>query len=166
MCSSDLLTRRIAILDGAMGTMVQREHLDEAAVRGARFRDHGHSLRNNIDLLVLTRPDLISAIHHAYLDAGADIIETNTFSSTSVAQADFGLSAAVHELNVAAARLARDAADAWTTRTPERPRFVAHGCARPRQHRSGRSRRPRGSHPAGSVTGPRPISAAAPRVAS
>jgi 5-methyltetrahydrofolate--homocysteine methyltransferase len=121
----DLLARRIAILDGAMGTMVQRERLDEADVRGARFRDHGHSLRNNIDLLVLTRPDLISAIHHAYLDAGADIIETNTFSSTSVAQADFGLSAAVHEMNVAAARLARDAADAWTARTPERPRFVA-----------------------------------------
>ncbi|HET9363013.1 MAG TPA: homocysteine S-methyltransferase family protein, partial [Vicinamibacterales bacterium] len=125
MTLDEILARRIAILDGAMGTMVQRERLDEAAVRGARFRDHGHSLRNNIDLLVLTRPDLISAIHHAYLEAGADIIETNTFSSTSVAQADFGLSSAVHELNVAAARLARDAADAWTARTPERPRFVA-----------------------------------------
>jgi 5-methyltetrahydrofolate--homocysteine methyltransferase len=121
----DILARRIVILDGAMGTMVQRERLDEAAVRGARFRDHGHSLRNNIDLLVLTRPDLISAIHHAYLDAGADIIETNTFSSTAVAQADFGLGSAVHELNVTAARLARDAADVWTARTPDRPRFVA-----------------------------------------
>jgi 5-methyltetrahydrofolate--homocysteine methyltransferase len=121
----DLLSRRILILDGAMGTMVQREGLDEAAVRGTRFRNHSHAVRNNIDLLVLTRPDLISGIHHAYLDAGADIIETNSFASTGIAQADFGLESAVLELNVTAARLAREAAVAWTARTPDRPRFVA-----------------------------------------
>ena len=108
-----------------MGTMVQSHKLDEAAVRGARFRDHGHLVKNNVDLLVLTRPDLISSIHHAYLEAGADIIETNTFGSTAIAQADFGLEAVVYELNVEAARMARAAADSWTSRTPTRPRFVA-----------------------------------------
>jgi 5-methyltetrahydrofolate--homocysteine methyltransferase len=121
----DLLTRRILLLDGAMGTMVQQYQLDEATVRGARFRDHGPLVKNNIDLLVLTRPELISSIHHAYLDAGADIIETNTFGSTSIAQADFGLESLAYELNVEAARLAREAADAWTRKTPARPRFVA-----------------------------------------
>ena len=119
------LAGRILILDGAMGTMVQQHKLDEAAVRGTRFRDHTHLLKNNIDLLVLTRPDLISSIHDGYLEAGADIIETNTFGSTSIAQSDFGLDAIVYELNVEAARLARDAADAWTARTPARPRYVA-----------------------------------------
>ena len=120
-----ILSLRILLLDGAMGTMVQGHKLDEATVRGARFRDHGHLVKNNIDLLVLTRPDLISSIHHAYLDAGADIIETNTFGSTAIAQADFGLEAIVYEMNVEAARLAREAADAWTRETPARPRFVA-----------------------------------------
>ena len=119
------LAQRILILDGAMGTMVQKEQLDEESVRGDRFRDHGHLVKNNIDLLVLTRPDLIASIHDAYLDAGADIIETNTFSSTAIAQADFGLEALAYELNVAAARLAREAADAWTRKTPARPRLVA-----------------------------------------
>src|SRR4030095_8746850 len=108
-----------------MGTMVQKHQLDEASVRGERFRDHTHLVKNDIDLLVLTRPELISSIHHAYLDDGADIIETNTFGSTAIAQADFGLEAIVYELNVEAARLALDAADAWTRKTPERPRFVA-----------------------------------------
>ena len=108
-----------------MGTMVQQHKLDEAAVRGDRFRDHTHLVKNNIDLLVLTRPELIASIHHAYLEAGADIIETNTFGSTSIAQADFGLEAQVYELNVEAARMAREAADAWTGRTPTQPRFVA-----------------------------------------
>jgi 5-methyltetrahydrofolate--homocysteine methyltransferase len=121
----NLLTERILLLDGAMGTMVQRHKLDEATVRGTRFRDHSHLVKNNIDLLVLTRPDLIASIHHAYLDAGADIIETNTFGSTAIAQADFGLQAIVYELNVEAARIARESADAWTTKTPGRPRFVA-----------------------------------------
>ena len=119
------LARRILLLDGAMGTMVQQHKLDEAAVRGDRFRDHTHLVKNNIDLLVLTRPELIASIHHAYLEAGADIIETNTFGSTSIAQADFGLEAQVYELNVEAARMAREAADAWTGRTPTQPRFVA-----------------------------------------
>ena len=113
------------MLDGAMGTMVQQYKLDEASVRGTRFRDHSHLLKNNIDLLVLTRPDLIASIHHAYLEAGADIIETNTFGSTSIAQSDFGLEAIVYELNVEAARLAREAADEWTTKTPACPRYVA-----------------------------------------
>jgi len=108
-----------------MGTMVQRQKLDEPTVRGTRFRDHGHLVKNNIDLLVLTRPDLISSIHHAYLEAGADIIETNTFGSTAIAQADFGLDAVVYEMNVEAARLARAAADTWSGKTPGRPRFVA-----------------------------------------
>jgi len=120
-----LLTERVLLLDGAMGTMVQRERLDEAAVRGARFQTHSLPLKPNIDVLVLTRPDLVSTLHHAYLEAGADIIETNTFASTSIAQADFGLEAVVHELNVVAARLARAAADHWTKQTPDRPRFVA-----------------------------------------
>ena len=119
------LAGRILMLDGAMGTMVQQYKLDEATVRGTRFRDHSHLLKNNIDLLVLTRPDLIASIHHAYLDAGADIIETNTFGSTSIAQSDFGLEAIVYELNVEAARLAREAADEWTTKTPACPRYVA-----------------------------------------
>jgi 5-methyltetrahydrofolate--homocysteine methyltransferase len=120
-----LLAQRILILDGAMGTMVQSRRLDEEGFRGERFRDHPQPLKNNIDLLVLTRPDIISDIHNAYLDAGADIIETNTFASTSIAQADYGLESAAYELNVAGARLARQAADAWSERTPRRPRFVA-----------------------------------------
>jgi len=119
------LARRILLLDGAMGTMVQQHRLDEAAVRGARFRDHSHLVKNDIDLLVLTRPELISSIHHGYLEAGADIIETNTFGATAIAQADFGLESVVYELNVAAARLAREAADAWTRKNPAHPRFVA-----------------------------------------
>jgi len=119
------LAGRILMLDGAMGTMVQQYKLDEATVRGPRFRDHSHLLKNNIDLLVLTRPDLIASIHHAYLDAGADIIETNTFGSTSIAQSDFGLESIVYELNVEAAALARNAADEWTAKTPACPRYVA-----------------------------------------
>src|SRR5512138_2194373 len=108
-----------------MGTMVQRHRLDEDGFRGDRFATHPQPLRNNIDLLVLTRPALIAGIHDAYLAAGADIIETNTFASTSIAQADYGLESAAYELNVAGARLARRAADAWSERTPDRPRFVA-----------------------------------------
>ncbi|HLG55655.1 MAG TPA: methionine synthase [Vicinamibacterales bacterium] len=120
-----LLSTRVLILDGAMGTMVQQHQLDEDGFRGERFRTHPSALKNNIDLLVLTRPEIISGIHHAYLDAGADIIETNTFASTSIAQADFALESAAYELNVAGARLAREAADDWSARTPDRPRFVA-----------------------------------------
>ena len=120
-----LLARRILLLDGAMGTMVQQHKLEESAVRGERFRNHSVAVKNNIDLLVLTRPEVISDIHHAYLEAGADIIETNTFAATAIAQADFNLESLAYELNLAGARLARAAADEWSNRTPDRPRFVA-----------------------------------------
>ncbi len=121
----ELARTRILVLDGAMGTMIQRYRLTEKDFRGTRFADHAHDLTGNNDLLSLTRPDVIEAIHRAYLDAGADIIETNTFSSTSIAQADYGLESLAYELNVAAAQIARRAADDFTRRTPARPRFVA-----------------------------------------
>jgi 5-methyltetrahydrofolate--homocysteine methyltransferase len=121
----DLLAARILLLDGAMGTMIQRHKLTEADFRGERFRDHGRDLKGNNDLLILTRPDIIAEIHRAYLAAGADIIETNTFSSTAIAQADYGLESLAYELSLEGARLARAAADEWTRRTPDRPRFVA-----------------------------------------
>ncbi len=119
------LARRILILDGAMGTMIQRRGLGEADFRGERFADHPQDLKGDNDLLALTRPDVIEAIHDDYLAAGADIIETNTFNGTSIVQADYGLEPIVHELNREAARLARRAAARWTARTPDRPRFVA-----------------------------------------
>ncbi|MCC7033115.1 MAG: methionine synthase [Acidobacteria bacterium] len=119
------LARRILVLDGAMGTMVQRLQLTEADFRGDRFRAHPHDLKGNNDVLVLTRPDAIAGIHARYLEAGADIIETNTFSGTAVSQADYGLEALAYELNLEAARLARRVADEWTARTPGKPRFVA-----------------------------------------
>ncbi|CAN96034.1 Methionine synthase [Sorangium cellulosum So ce56] len=121
----ELLERRILCLDGAMGTMIQRYRLGEADYRGERFRDHAIDLKGNSDLLVLTRPDVISEIHGAYLDAGADIIETNTFTGTSIAQADYRLESLAYEINLTAAQIARKAADAWTARTPGKPRFVA-----------------------------------------
>ena len=120
-----LLAERILLLDGAMGTMIQRRRLEESDFRGERFARHPKDLKGDNDLLVLTRPDVIEDIHHQYLEAGSDIIETNTFNSTSVAQADYGLESLAYELNVAGARLAKDAAATWTARTPERPRFVA-----------------------------------------
>ena len=98
-----LLERRILILDGGMGTMIQRHQLTEADYRGERFRDWDHDLKGNNDLLVLTRPEVIAGIHQAYLDAGADIIETNSFNATSVAMADYGMESLVYELNFAAA---------------------------------------------------------------
>ena len=119
------LKQRILVLDGAMGTMIQRRLLTEAQYRGERFRDSPRDLRGNNDLLNLTRPDVIREIHAEYLEAGADILETNTFNSTSISQADYGLEGIVHELNLAGARLAREAADAATAKTPARPRFVA-----------------------------------------
>src|SRR6266508_1363867 len=119
------LQSRILILDGAMGTMIQRHKLTEADFRGERFKDHPKDLRGNNDLLILTRPDVISEIHGQYLAAGADIIESNTFSGTTVAQADYLLEHVVYELNVEGARLAKVAATEWTAKTPERPRFVA-----------------------------------------
>src|SRR5688572_24601303 len=118
-----LLSKRILVLDGAMGTMIQRHTLTEEDFRGERFKSHPRELRGNNDMLVLTRPDVILGIHEAYLEAGADIIETNSFSGTTIAQADYGLEPLVYELNFEAARLARQAVDKWST--PDRPRFVA-----------------------------------------
>ena len=118
-----ILQQRIAVIDGAMGTMIQRHKLDEADFRGERFATHGKDLKGNNDLLVLTRPDVISQIHRQYLSAGADLIETNTFGATSIAQEDYDLGSIAREMNVAAARLAREAADAFST--PDKPRFVA-----------------------------------------
>src|SRR5215510_12977642 len=120
-----LLAERILIMDGAMGTMIQRHRLGEADYRGARFQDHPRDVQGDNDLLVLTRPDVIESIHHAFCEAGSDIIETNTFTATAVAQADYGLESIVYELNVQAAKLAKKAAAQWTVRTPGKPRFVA-----------------------------------------
>ncbi len=126
---SDLLKQlardRILVLDGAMGTMIQRHPLTEADFRGERFKDHPRDLKGNNDFLVLTRPDIIAAIHREYLEAGADILETNTFNGTAISQADYGTQHLVHEINVAAARIAREAADEFTKRDPSKPRFVA-----------------------------------------
>jgi len=119
----ELLAQRLLILDGAMGTMVQRHGLVEADYRGARLAAHERDLKGNNDLLCLTRPDVIGGIHAAYLEAGADIIETNSFNSTRVSQAEYGLADLAFELNVAAARLARETADRFST--PDKPRFVA-----------------------------------------
>jgi len=118
-----ILTERIAILDGAMGTMIQRYQLLEADFRGERFKDHPKDLKGNNELLQLTRPDVIREIHEQYLAAGADIIETNTFGATAVAQDDYGLGGLARELNVAAATIARQACDKYST--PDKPRFVA-----------------------------------------
>src|SRR5438132_11416287 len=104
------LAERILVLDGAMGTMIQRHKLSEADFRGERFARHPRDLKGDNDLLVLTRPDAIREIHDQYLEAGADVIETNTFNSTAVAQADYGLESIVYELNAEAARLAKAAA--------------------------------------------------------
>ena len=119
------LKERILILDGGMGTMIQSYKLEESDYRGERFADWPQDLKGNNDLLILTRPDAISAIEKAYFDAGADIVETNTFNATRVSQADYGMEELVYELNVEGARLARQAADAKTAETPDRPRFVA-----------------------------------------
>ncbi|MFZ2854722.1 MAG: homocysteine S-methyltransferase family protein, partial [Rhodocyclaceae bacterium] len=120
-----LLEQRILILDGAMGTMIQRHGLQEADYRGTRFADHAHDLKGNNDLLLLTRPEVIRGIHTEYLAAGADLVETNTFNATAVSQADYKLEAIVYELNVAGARLAREACDEFTAKDPAKPRFVA-----------------------------------------
>jgi 5-methyltetrahydrofolate--homocysteine methyltransferase len=120
-----LLARRILLLDGAMGTMIQSYQLSEQEFRGERFKTHGRDLKGNNDLLVLSRPHVIEEIHQAYLDAGADIIETNTFNSTAVSQADYGTEALVYELNREAARLARRLTEKMSRATPEKPRFVA-----------------------------------------
>ena len=118
-----LLEQRILVLDGAMGTMTQRFRLTEENYRGERFKDHPKDVKNNGDLLSLTRPDVIRDIHERYLAAGADIIETNTFGANALAQADYDLAHLAREMNVASAKLAREAADKYST--PDRPRFVA-----------------------------------------
>jgi 5-methyltetrahydrofolate--homocysteine methyltransferase len=119
----DILSRRIAVLDGAMGTMIQRYKLGEADFRGERFANHSKDLKGNNDLLPLTKPEVVLEIHEQYLAAGADIIETNTFGATSVAQEDYGLPEIAYELNVLAARLARQACERYST--PDKPRFAA-----------------------------------------
>ena len=119
------LAQRIMVLDGAMGTMIQSYRLEEADYRGERFAQWPSDLKGNNDLLVLSKPEVISAIHYAYLEAGADILETNTFNSTAIAMADYQMESLVGELNFEAARLARQCADEWTARTPDKPRYVA-----------------------------------------
>ena len=119
----ELMAQRILILDGAMGTMIQQYRLGEDDYRGERFRDHAHDVKGNNELLSLTRPDIIQEIHEQYLAAGADLIETNTFGATTVAQADYHLPELAYEMNVVSARLARAACDKYST--PERPRYVA-----------------------------------------
>ncbi|HCF3062678.1 methionine synthase [Pseudomonas aeruginosa] len=119
------LRERILILDGGMGTMIQSYKLEEADYRGERFADWPSDVKGNNDLLLLSRPDVIQAIEKAYLDAGADILETNTFNATQVSQADYGMQSLAYELNVEGARLARQVADAKTAETPDKPRFVA-----------------------------------------
>jgi 5-methyltetrahydrofolate--homocysteine methyltransferase len=119
------LAQRILVLDGGMGTMIQSYRLEESDFRGERFADWQSDLKGNNDLLVLTKPDVITAIHYGYLEAGADILETNTFNSTSIAMADYHMESLSAEINYQAACLARACADEWTARTPEQPRYVA-----------------------------------------
>ncbi|MFS2224069.1 methionine synthase [Pantoea sp. B65] len=119
------LAKRIMVLDGGMGTMIQSYKLEESDFRGARFADWQSDLKGNNDLLVLTQPEIISAIHNGYLAAGADILETNTFNSTTIAMADYHMESLSAEINLVAAKLARACADEWTAKTPDRPRYVA-----------------------------------------
>ena len=121
----ELLSRRVLVLDGAMGTMIQRYSLSEADFRGTEFANHTHDLRGANDVLCLTQPHIIEEIHSQYLEAGADIIETNTFNATRIAMADYGLQDRVYDINLAAAKIARRAADAAMAADPSRPRFVA-----------------------------------------
>lgn len=122
----DLLNERILIIDGAMGTMIQRYKLEDKDFRNDALKDHPHPLKGNNDLLSITRPDVIKAIHAEYFDAGADIIETNTFSGTTVAQADYHLGEDwVYQINYQSAKIAREVADEYTAKNPEKPRFVA-----------------------------------------
>jgi len=121
----EAVRQRILVLDGAMGTMIQSYTLDESGYRGDRFKDFGRDVRGNNDLLNLSQAGIVREIHDAYLDAGADIIQTNTFNSTTISQADYGMESLVAELNREGARIAREAADAATAKNPDKPRFVA-----------------------------------------
>jgi len=119
------LEHRVLVLDGAMGTMIQQYKLDEEDYRGERFKNHPSELKGCNDLLSLTKPSVISEIHRAYLDAGADILETNTFNATSVSMADYHIEAVVYEMNLVASQLAKAEAEAYSKLTPSKPRFVA-----------------------------------------
>lgn len=119
------LQKRILVLDGAMGTMIQRYKLTEEDFRGDRYKDHPLPLKGNNDLLSITRPDVIKEIHAKYFESGADIVETNSFGSTTVAQEDYGLENDVYDINYAAAKIAKEVAEDFTARHPEKPRFVA-----------------------------------------
>jgi len=119
------LSERILVLDGAMGTMLQRYGFEEVDFRGDRFADWPVSLKGNNDLLSITQPEALKQVHEAYLESGADIIETNTFSATRIAMADYQMEELAYEINVAAARVAKEAANTFTKKTPEKPRFVA-----------------------------------------
>jgi 5-methyltetrahydrofolate--homocysteine methyltransferase len=121
----DILKERIVILDGAMGTMIQRYKLTEQDFRNQQLKDHPHPLKGNNDLLSITRPDIIKEIHGQYFEAGADVIETNTFGSTTVAQADYHLEHLVYEINFQAAKIAKEVAEEYTRKEPNKPRFVA-----------------------------------------
>lgn len=121
----DILKQRILVLDGAMGTMIQRHKLEESDFRGEILKDHPHPLKGNNDLLSITRPDIIKDIHRMYFEAGSDIVETNTFGSTWVAQADYHLEHLVYKINFESAKIAREVADEFTKREPHKPRFVA-----------------------------------------
>lgn len=125
MTISEILKERILVLDGAMGTMIQRYKLEENDFRAERFKNHPSPLKGNNDLLSITRPDVIESIHREYLEAGADILETNTFSGTTIAQADYRMEDAVYDINFYSAKIARKVADEFTARDPSRPRFVA-----------------------------------------
>ncbi|PPD19311.1 MAG: methionine synthase, partial [Methylobacter sp.] len=120
-----LMSRNILFLDGAMGTMIQSYKLEEKDYRGQRFSDWKLDLKGNNDLLSLTQPDIIKSIHQAYFEAGSDIVETNTFNATRVAMADYGMEAFAYEINYESARIAREAAQVYSQKTPEKPRFVA-----------------------------------------
>ena len=121
----EILKDRILVLDGAMGTMIQRYGLEEDDFRKGWFEDHPSPLKGNNDLLVLTRPDVIKEIHAAYLDAGADILETNTFSGTTIAQADYDLEKAAYDINYHGAKIAKEVCEEYTKKNPDKPRFVA-----------------------------------------
>src|SRR5918997_3236555 len=121
----ELLAKRILVLDGAWGVLIHRRGLSEGEYRGERFRDHHRDVQGDPDLLNLTRPELVAEIHDSYFAAGADIATTNTFTATRIGQADYALEDAAAEMSLEGARLARAAADAWTAKTPDKPRFVA-----------------------------------------
>src|SRR5262249_8020566 len=121
----EILSRRIMVLDGSMGALIYSYQLSEEDVRGTRFANHGFGIKNCTEALVLTQPKIIEGIHRAYLEAGADLIETDTFNGTAVSLEEFGLEAHVFELNQRAAELARHVADEFTRKNPDKPRFVA-----------------------------------------